>query len=135
MILISFMHFGPWFLADDQMAEIRCSFFSTGSKIDNLNFFFCWKYSVDFWRTKLPLKVQFRHFMTNHNSLQDCFKKNPLSLLILEKKSYILNRTHHIYNSATELTLMYALLNYLSRNQKNDNSILHCCNLNLKKSF
>ena len=27
-----------------------------------------------FWHRKLTLKVLFRHFLTNHNSLQDCFK-------------------------------------------------------------
>ena len=36
---------------------------------------FFWKNSVDFWHRKLTLKVQFWHFLTNHNSLQDCFKK------------------------------------------------------------
>ena len=72
--------------------------------------------------------------MTNHNSLQDCFKKKSFELV--DSWAKILHfRTHHIYNSTTELTLMYALLNYLSRNQKNNNSILDCCNMNLKKSF
>ena len=39
-----------------------------------LDGFFFWKISVGFWHRKLTLKVQCRHFLTNHNSLKDCFK-------------------------------------------------------------
>ena len=46
-----------------------------------------------FCHRKLTLKVQFRHFLTNHNSSQDCFKKNPLSMLILGQKDCILGPT------------------------------------------
>jgi hypothetical protein len=38
-------------------------------KLIFLNEFFFWKNSVEFWHRKLTLKVQFRHFLTNNNSL------------------------------------------------------------------
>ena len=72
------------------------------SYIDILKRFFFWKNSVDFWHRKLTLKVQFLHFLTNHNSSLDCFKTISLSMLILRQKSCILRPT--IQHSRTELT-------------------------------
>ena len=62
-------------------------------KLIFLNEFFFWKNSVDLWHRKLTLKVQFRHFLRNHNSLQDCLKQFPSSMLILGQNSCILGPT------------------------------------------
>ena len=48
--------------------------------------------AVDFWHHKLTLKVQFWHFLMNHNSLTDS-KKFPVSMLILGQKSCFLGPT------------------------------------------
>ena len=72
-----------------------------------MNFFF-WKFFVDFWHRKLTLKVRFRHFLTNHNSSQDCFQ--IISLEHVDSWAKLLHfRTHHLLNPTTELTL-YVLL-------------------------
>ena len=60
----------------------------------------------NFWHKKLTLKVQFWHFLTNHNSLQDCLK--TISVEHVDSWAKILRfRTHHLWNSTTELTLNY----------------------------
>ena len=57
----------------------------------------------DFLHRKLTFKVQFRHYLTNHNSLQDGFKKK--SLEHVDSWANILHfRTHHLYNYTTKLT-------------------------------
>ena len=67
---------------------------------------FFWKNSIDFRHRKLTLKVQIRHFLTNHNSWHDCFK--TISIQQVDSWAEILDfRTHHLYNSTTELTLLY----------------------------
>ena len=64
---------------------------------------FCLKFHR-FLTQKIDFESTIWHFLTNHNSLQDCFKKNPLSMLILGQKSCILGPTIFICNSTTELT-------------------------------
>ena len=73
-----------------------------------LNDFFFWKNSVDFWHRKLTLKVWFRHFLTNHNSLQNWFKTIFLEHVDSWAK-ILLFRTHHLWNSTTDLILIVAL--------------------------
>ena len=70
--------------------------------------FVFWKKSVDFWHRKLTFKVQFWHFLLNHNSLQDCFEKNSFDHVDCWAK--ILHfRTHQFWNSTIELTLFILL--------------------------
>ena len=57
--------------------------------------FFFFLNSVDFWHGKLTLKVRFRHFLTNHNSLQDCFKIISFEHVDSWAKSLHF-RTHHL---------------------------------------
>ena len=66
-----------------------------------------------FWHRKLILKVWFWHFLTNHNSSQDCFK--TISFEHVDWANILHFRTHHLSNSRTELTLMYLcwLLHFL----------------------
>ena len=53
------------------------------------------KNSIDFWHRKLTLKEQFRHFLTNHNSLQDHFK--TIFFEHVDSWAKILHfRTHHL---------------------------------------
>jgi len=61
--------------------------------------------SVDFWHQKLTLKVQFWHFLTNRNSSTDFFKENSFEYVDSWPKKLLL-RTHHTWNSTTELTLV-----------------------------
>ena len=64
-------------------------------KLIFLNNFCFGKDSVYFGRRKLTLKVQFRHFLTNHNSSYDCFKTN--SFEHVDSLAKILHsRTHHL---------------------------------------
>jgi hypothetical protein len=71
-----------------------------------LNEFF-WKNSVDFWQRKLTLKVQFRHFLTNHNSLKGCFKT-----IYFEHVDSWAKLMH--FRTKTELTLLYVYYLYFS---------------------
>ena len=53
----------------------------------------------------MTLKVQFLHFLTNHNSSQGCFK--TITFEYIDSWAKILHfRTHHLKNSTTELTLV-----------------------------
>jgi hypothetical protein len=50
---------------------------------------------MDCWRGPWTLKVQLRHFLTNHNSSQDCFK--TISFEHVDSWANILHfRTHHL---------------------------------------
>ena len=68
---------------------------------------FC-KKSIDF--SHLTFKVQFRHFLTNHNSLQDCLKTISFEHVVSWAK-LLHFRTHHLWNSTTELTLKHISIN------------------------
>ena len=68
---------------------------------------FC-KKSIDFWH--LTFKVQFRHFLTNHNSLQDCLKTISFEHVVPWAK-LLHFRAHHLWNSTTELTLKHISIN------------------------
>ena len=79
------------------------------------------KNDVDFWHRKLTLKVQFRHFVTNHNSSQDCFK--TISFEHIDPWAKLLHfRTHHLQYSTTELTLKVGFRHFLT----NHNSLQDC---------
>ena len=53
------------------------------------------KNSIHFWNRKLTSKVRFWHFLTNHDSSQDCLKKN--SFEHVDPWAKILQfRTHHL---------------------------------------
>ena len=70
-----------------------------------LEWLFFLKNSVNFWRRKLTLKVQFWHFLMNHTSLQDCSK--TISFEYVDSWAKILHlKPHHPKNSTTELTLI-----------------------------
>ena len=59
------------------------------------------KNSVDFLHRNLTLKIWFWHFLTNHNSLQDCFK--TMSFEHVDSWAKILPfKTHHLWNPTTE---------------------------------
>ena len=95
------------------------------------NEFFFWKNSVDFWHRKLTLKVQFRHFLTNHNSSQDCFKTISFEHVDSCAKSLDF-KTHHLINSTNELTLRGifkgAKLRGSTKEVCNVCTALHTCN-------
>ena len=74
-------------------------------KLISLNKFFFWKNSVDFWHRKLTLKVQFRHFLTNWCSPYS--QNTTVSFEHVNSWAKSLHfRTHHLWNSTTELTLL-----------------------------
>ena len=81
-------------------------------KFLNFFFFFFWENSVDLWQRKLTLKVRFQHFLTNHNSSQDCFK-----IIFFENVSswakLLHFMTHHVWNSTTRLTLIFTHVFFL----------------------
>ena len=59
--------------------------------------------SVDFWHQKLTLNVQFWHFLSNCNSSTE-LKKRSFEYVDSWPK-VLLFRTHHLWNSTTELIL------------------------------
>ena len=63
------------------------------------------KKSIYFWHWKLSLKVQFWPFLLNCNSSKDFFF-NSVEYVDSWPKS-LLFRTHHLWNSTTELILTY----------------------------
>ena len=69
-----------------------------------LKWFFFWKNLVDFRHRKLTLKVQFWHFLMNHNSWTD-LKKRSFEFIDSWPK-ILLFRTHHLWNSTTKLILL-----------------------------
>ena len=91
---------------------------------------FFWKNSVDFWHRKLSLKVRFWHFLTNRNSSKDFFKANFFEYVHSWPKSLLL-RTHHLWNSMTELILVYSYFLKIgfARVKCRDILLLCCCNV------
>ena len=65
------------------------------ANIFGLSLSFFWKKSVDFWHWKLTLKVQFWHFLMNHNSSTNFLKKISLEYVDSWPK-ILLFRTHHL---------------------------------------
>ena len=74
-----------------------------------LNEYFFWKNSADFWHRKLTLKVQFRHFLTNHNSSQDCFKTISFEHVDFWAKSLHF-RTYHKIPQQNWHYILYSIL-------------------------
>ena len=70
---------------------------------------FFWKNSLDFWHWKLTLEIQFWHFLTKFNTSKESFKNNFLWVCRFLAK-ILLFRTHHLWNSTTELIFSSSLL-------------------------
>ena len=85
-------------ISDSNYTLLLCN--ALGTPIDSkqvciLKWILFWKNSVDFWHRKLTLKVWFRHFLMNHNSLQGCFK--TISFEHVDSWAKILHfATHHL---------------------------------------
>ena len=107
-----------------------------------MNFFFL-KISVDAWHRKLTLKVQFWHFLKNHNSSQDCSR--TMSFEHVDSRAKILHfRTHHLqkFHHQSEIIFTKVLIVSMSKvqliclNKEWENmEIEHCLKLNRKKPY
>ena len=95
-IVISSKHWWnlPWqgSLLKQQIIQIYFKMLLNPMRTSERRFF--WSV-MDCWRGPWTLKVQLRHFLTNHNSSQDCFK--TISFEHVDSWANILHfRTHHL---------------------------------------
>ena len=101
--------------------EKKCFNKKWSPKLILFNEFLFFLNSVDFWNQKLTLKLQFWHFLTNCRSSTEFFSFEYVD----SWPKILLFRTHHLWNSTTELILIYSVTLWILKDCVNGTFVIY----------